>query len=542
MTDRMFGLETEYAFVALDRGGQPLPRAVVTPELIEIASEKLAHFRGCGQAGIFLGNGSRLYIDCGFHPEMSTPEVMNPWDAVRYQLAGDAIVVGIAAELEQRSARVDRAVFLKGNVDYSGTRSTWGGHESYLHRVSPEALPGELMPHLVTRMIHCGAGGFDNTSHGIDFLVSPRVPHLRREISGESTHSRGIFHTRNEPLCGKGYHRLHVLCGENLCSQTSQWLRVGTTALVVALVDAGRTPGKDVALAEPVRAMRQIARDVRCRTRVRLASGERATAIQIQRHYLEQVEACTGAAFMPAWAADVCRLWRETLDGLERGPDRLARTLDWRIKLELYREHARSRGLPWNQIPDWNRVVRQIVAALRSSAKVTGRPPAAAYLLSNPDTVRRELESQAEFLSERGLAPDGFASFLRARQELFELDVRYGEVGDHGLFSRLERSGALAHDVPGVDRIEEAREQPPAAGRAHTRGGVIRENQAEREHFSTDWSRIFDARRNQVLDLSDPFSTEREWRAPPGRPRPDPDDRTAFRQRLAQMRARLSQW
>ena len=118
-------------------------------------------------------------------------------------------------------------------------------------------------------------------SPGVEFILSPRVPHMVREVSNDSTGNRGIFHTKDESLCGKGYHRLHLLCGESLCSETATWLKVGTTALVVALIEAGLRPGDAVALQSPLEAMRSFASDTVCKAIVESASGKDLTAIMI---------------------------------------------------------------------------------------------------------------------------------------------------------------------------------------------------------------------------------------------------------------------
>ena len=114
---------------------------------------------------------------------------------------------------------------------------------------------------LVSRIVFTGAGGFDNRAPGLQFLLSPRVPHLVRVVSNESMHTRGIFHTKDEPLCGGGYRRLHVLCGEALCSEASTWLRVATTALVVCLAEAGVDVSRSVQLTAPLGALRAFAAD-----------------------------------------------------------------------------------------------------------------------------------------------------------------------------------------------------------------------------------------------------------------------------------------
>src|SRR6185436_14148466 len=137
-------------------------------------------------------------------------------------------------------------------------------HESYSHAAQPGALSDEIVPHLVTRIIYTGAGGFNSTSRGLEFTLSPRVSHLANVVSNNSTSDRGIFHTKDESLSKPGFYRLHIICGESLCSETAMWLKVGTTALVVAMAEAGLRPAASVALRWPLLAMQAISRDPTC--------------------------------------------------------------------------------------------------------------------------------------------------------------------------------------------------------------------------------------------------------------------------------------
>ena len=217
MQESMFGVETEYAFTQFARGGEALQRQVGLESMLASVPEKLQCLRDSRGSGFYLSNGSRLYIDVGQHPELSTPECLDPWEAVRYVLAGERILGILAREIERKHPGSKVSVY-RCNVDYV-TRQTWGCHESYLHRTTTAALAEEIIPHLVSRLIYTGSGGFNHHSSGTEFTLSPRVAHLGKNISGESTRDRGIFHTKDEPLCTNGYHRLHVLCGESLCSQ-----------------------------------------------------------------------------------------------------------------------------------------------------------------------------------------------------------------------------------------------------------------------------------------------------------------------------------
>ena len=172
---------------------------------------------------------------------MRPRSVTDPWSVVRYIQAGHQIIADLAQAVESERPPGTEVMCFRCNVDYGGLRTTWGSHESYLHRMSPAALQSQIVPHLVSRIIYTGAGGFNPLSSGLEFTLSPRVAHINRVASADSTSDRGIFHTKNEPLSRDGYNRLHIICGESLCSETAMFLKAGTTALIVAMADAGVT-------------------------------------------------------------------------------------------------------------------------------------------------------------------------------------------------------------------------------------------------------------------------------------------------------------
>ena len=151
-------------------------------------------------------------------------------------------------------------------------------------------LPSEVIPHLVSRVIYTGAGGFDNRSASIEFMLSPRVTHLMQVASGNSTSERGIFHSKDESLSGYDYQRLHILCGDSVCSQTTLWLKMAITALVVAMIEAGLQPCCGIRLRDPLRAMQQFATDTTCTVRAEDVRGRQWTALDIQRQILQRLE------------------------------------------------------------------------------------------------------------------------------------------------------------------------------------------------------------------------------------------------------------
>ncbi len=514
MAERMVGIETEYSYVARDqRGRRRAPEAAVH-DMMKLAMCRLPHLPDGHSGGMFLQNGGRFYVDCGLHPELTTPECANPWDVVRYIQAGERMLTGIADELCQREPSIGEAAFFRCNVDYSGARTTWGCHESYLHRAPPEELRRHIIPHLVSRLVYTGAGGFNSLSSGVQFTLSPRVPHLMKEVSNESTHNRGIFHTKDESLSSPGYHRLHVLCGESVCSEVACFLKVGATALVVAMIEAGVRPGDGVPLRSPLEAMCAFAGDVTVTATAELSDKGRPgmTALDIQRHYLGLAEARVDAAFMPPWAGEVCRQWRAMLDRLERGaPQTVATTLDWAIKRVLYEDHARRRGFDEGSVGHWNHIVCQLRDAL-DKTEYRSKPVTVDLVLRRQSPVADTVQQLTPFLSEQGLSWDGLDPFLKLRNELFEIDTRFGQLGETGIFAQMDRAGALAHHFPGVDNIEHAMTHPPSLGRARLRGECVKRFFTNGNYRCVcDWQGIWDHQSGRALGLSDPWETQERW-------------------------------
>lgn len=517
MAERLFGLETEYALVLLDRQGQRISQAVATDSLLAAARQRLIHLPDLQSGGMFLTNGARFYIDCGHHPEFAGPELANPWDAARYVKAGERILEDLAADIARTHTSVGQALVFRQNVDYSGTGSTWGSHESYLHRADPGLFRQHLIPHLVSRLIYTGAGGFDATYPGIRFVLSPRVPHLTAEVSEQSTSSRGVLHTKNESLSSAGYNRLHLLCSESLFSERAIFLRVGVTALIVAMIEAGLQPGDQVKLAAPLEAMRVFAGDPACERKIMTAHGECLTAAMIQRRYLELAEAHLRDPFMPSWGPDVCREWRQVLDLLESGnPQAVATRLDWAIRFSVFSRFLEAEGYDWQAVQKWNRVAERPARLPARKAAPPPDVPERDMLFSKAEVLDGLLAELAEQARQNRATTDGLRKFQALRSRLFELDTRFGQLGGTGLFSQLDHAGVLHHHFPGVDNFEHAREFPPAIGRANLRGECVRRLgniNASREGCICDWAAIWDQAQNRFLDLSEPFLQQADWKA-----------------------------
>ena len=227
-----------------------------------------------------------------------------------------------------------------------------------------------------------------------------------------------------------------MLCGESLCSETATFLKVGATALVVALADAGLAPGSGVQLADPLAALQSVAGDVTCKKPLH-RRREELTAIAIQRHYLEQAEA--------QWATEFCRVGGGGLPPLARGARRLedapgsvGQTLDWGIKRALYTDHARSLGIGWSHLPFLNQVLDQFVPAL-CAENGRGNALSLETAIATAKRMPRRLAGIQPLLRAHGVRWEDLRTLLNCRGQFFEIDTRFGQLGPKGIFHTLDQ-------------------------------------------------------------------------------------------------------
>lgn len=501
----LMGGETEYAISARDARDRVVAQEILLDSLLEHL-KRHSGYTSQSSRGRFLSNGGLLYLDAGLHIEWATPECTSPFDVVRYLKAGDRIVYDLAMSYKAVSGRVSDIFCSRTNVDYcSGT--LWAAHESYMHHVPPAELPEQLIPFLASRVIF-GAGGWDCSAPGLRFTLSPRAHFITKATDRDSQHIRPLFHTKDETLAGTGSHRLHVACAESLCSETGNVLRFGTTALVLALLEHGLRPASPVTLAAPVHAMQHFAADLEWRASVTGDKTRHVSAVDIQRHYLECVEAHFDDLHLPAWAERVCRMWRAVLDALDEDRDRLGTTLDWAIKRRLFERQLTRRGIAWSSLPRWNAVLDRLKRVWASVAP--GEPFALRFVLESHRHVAAEKTRLTASLSRHGLQWSQLDAIAAARGELFELDAKFGALGDGGIFNAMAMVGALDHQVEGLD-VEGAITEPPQDTRAKIRGAVVRRLSNVRFPYGAEWTTVYDDHRCLVLDLRDPFETEERW-------------------------------
>ncbi|MGD9995781.1 MAG: depupylase/deamidase Dop [Ilumatobacteraceae bacterium] len=300
-----------------------------------------------------LTNGARYYVDHA-HPEVSTPECRDAAEVVVYDRAAEEIVRASMAAARQLLPDGAEILCHKNNSDGKG--NSYGCHENYLlARETPFGrIVNQVTPHFVTRQIVVGAGKVGCELPGVPaeevpFQISQRADFFEEEIGLETTLKRPIVNTRDEPHCdATKYRRLHVILGDANMSEIATYLKVGTTAIVLAMIEDDAM-GDDLMLANPVGAIRQISHDPTLQRTVLLRSGGRATALELQWSLLERARKYERSHGLDSVGdevgADVLRRWESILGGLERDPQSVADSVDWVAKQRLVTGFAERHDL-----------------------------------------------------------------------------------------------------------------------------------------------------------------------------------------------------
>ena len=439
MDRRIFGLETEYGVTcAVDSG-----RGLSADEVARYLFRKVVAWGR--SSNVFLGNGSRLYLDVGSHPEYATAECDDVAQLIAHDRGGERVLEGLVEDAQARlvAEGVPGTIHLfKNNTDSAG--NSYGCHENYLVRRQGDfgRLADVLVPFLITRQVLTGAGKVLPRPQGPVYALSQRADHIWESVSSATTRSRPIINTRDEPHAdAELYRRLHVIVGDSSMSETTTMLKVGATDLVLRLIEAG-VPMRDLGLENPMRAIREISHDISGAAPVNLSSGRTATALDIQEEYLERVVRHVDAALERTPVIDrTLDLWARGLAAVRSGDlTPVERELDWVIKLRLIERYRAKHGIS----------------------------------LDDPRVTR--------------------------------LDLAYHDISrTEGLYNLLADRGMVDRVVSDID-VFEATAVPPQTTRAKLRGDFVRRAQAARRDYTVDWVhlKLNDQAQRTVL-CKDPF-------------------------------------
>ncbi|MGV8964846.1 MAG: Pup--protein ligase [Cellulomonas sp.] len=439
MERRIFGLETEYGVTCAADDGRGLSADEVARYLFR---KVVAWGRS---SNVFLRNGSRLYLDVGSHPEYATAECDDVRQLVAHDRGGERILEGLVADAQQRLVHEGlpgRIHLFKNNTDSAG--NSYGCHENYLVRRQGDFthLSDVLVPFFISRQVLTGAGKVLPTPRGATYCLSQRADHIWEAVSSATTRSRPIINTRDEPHAdAEHYRRLHVIVGDSSMSETTTMLKVGATDLMLRMIEAG-VPLRDMALENPIRAIREISHDMTGKHVVQLANGRTATAIEMQEEYLARAKDFLTANLDPTPAIkQVVDLWERGLGALRTGDLSLVdRELDWVIKWRIISRYQEKHGLE----------------------------------LADPRIAR--------------------------------LDLAYHDISrTEGLYNLLAARGMVERVTTDLE-VFEATAVPPQTTRAKLRGDFVRRAQEARRDYTVDWVhlKLNDQAQRTVL-CKDPF-------------------------------------
>ncbi|HQF93903.1 MAG TPA: Pup--protein ligase [Microthrixaceae bacterium] len=443
MDRRIFGLESEYGVTCTLKGQRRL-----SPD--EVARYLFRRVVSWGRSSnVFLGNGARLYLDVGSHPEYATPECDSLFDLVAHDKAGERILEQLVESAEERldeeGVRGDIYLF-RNNTDSAG--NSYGCHENYLTgRADDMARYGEvLIPFLVSRQIYAGAGKILQTARGAMYCMSQRGEHIWEGVSSATTRSRPIINTRDEPHAdAERYRRLHVIVGDTNMGEYPTFLKVGAASIILRMLEDPGVVLRDMTLENPIRAIREISHDLTCRHRVRLANGREASAIEIQSEYLNRALRYAQTHDFSPQEKQALSMWEHVMSKLETDPFSLDREVDWVTKHNLI-EHYRER----HQLP-----------------------------LSSPE-----------------------ASLV---------DLQYHDISRRrSVFYKLQKRGLVERMVTDRD-IADAMEIAPQTTRARLRGEFIKKAKERKRDYTVDWVhlKLNDQAQRTVL-CKDPFKSHDE--------------------------------
>lgn len=322
----------------------PGVQAVARPSAQEAALPK--------PSACVLTNGARLYVDHA-NPEYSSPETLGPKQGALYDAAGDLIA---CRAMELAAASGNQIELFKNNVDGKG--AAYGSHENYLLRRDLEffGLAQNLIPFLVTRPIICGAGrvGIGQRSEKSGFQISQRADYVENDIGLETTFNRPIVNTRDEPHADASrWRRLHVIGGDANRYQYSTYLRLGSTAALLWLLEKPDCPQvkqlEELRItSDPVEETWAVSHDLSLTHRIETVSGP-LSALQIQNAIRVAIaEALEERGGADQASAELLKDWQQVLDSLATDRQLAARRVEWVGKYQLLARMRQRLGCDWN--------------------------------------------------------------------------------------------------------------------------------------------------------------------------------------------------
>ncbi len=531
MNKRICSLETEYALVSNLLTKEVLSREQLA-DLVEEAILDNHLWVPCNsfgrrpqarqigdnlikiREGQFIANGSRVYYDVG-HFEWANPETLDPRSALLYDKAAErnlAEAVALANEQLQKTYPDSWVMLVKNNIDYHGEAS-YGCHENYsLRRYDDQGqdvftrLVDDLAPFLVTRQIFCGSGRIGtrlvHPDDPVAFQLSQRADFIEVLQSAKTREERSLLNLRDEPLADQQkWRRLHLILGDSNMAEFATFLKIGTTSLILDLVEANLLRGR-WALRDPIGALHRVSREGQG-TALPLQQGGQATALEIQRGYRQLAQQMVSSLPVTHFAHQIVGDWGQTLDDLARGGTWLHQRFDWAIKLHHFFDGVlQAANTDWEELGYWNYVVEQ-----------TNKVPLPADAEADiPGHLRRylpqaDVQQLEHYVEKNRLDWRFYVTHRRLLNKLREIDFRYHDINPkHSLYALLTGQNGKVERIITPQEIVAAQRNPPENTRAWQRGQIITLSLDRNVKLEMDWDKVSLVRSNRMLAMPDPFA------------------------------------
>ena len=301
------------------------------------------------KSDLVLSNGARFYNDHA-HPEYSTPECTSLRQIVAQDKAGERILAECARRRNQKLPSGFEVRLYKNNTDFAG--HSYGCHDNYLMRrdIAWDRIVAGMLPFLITRQIFAGAGkmGIEAESAQDEpgvYQISQRADFFSVVVSIDTMNRRPLINTRDEPhVDASRYRRFHVILGDSNMSEWATAMKVGTTSLILDLIEHGEAPQLDIA--QPVDANKSISRDQTYDWIIELKDGRKISAIDVQRIYLRAASKLNNDSSEDRpW---ILREWENVLNDLERDVMSTRDRIDWTAKKFLLDALQDGERLSWS--------------------------------------------------------------------------------------------------------------------------------------------------------------------------------------------------
>ncbi len=319
----------------------------------EAQANGVIHHRppGLFRVNQMLRNGGRYYVDVGDHLEYATPEDATFMGTVTNEIAGEHNVYSSLAAAKKAGNFHD---FKLNKRVVDDETNTWGYHVSFCcsaekMQINKKHL-GVIGLHLATQNVYAGAGAVHRKKNGtVRFTLAQKVLNLNVDYADSShRHSQPLVSTRDEPLAHESdWIRVHLTSMDANMSPWASWMRLGTTSLVLRLVEAGYY-GEDLMPQMPMsRLAQQVAADLTLQRMVTLTDGRTIRPLDMQTELFSRAQKLSKEINLPKEEQEALGEWEDALTDLKTDPLLLIDRADWVAKKAALERYIGKHELNW---------------------------------------------------------------------------------------------------------------------------------------------------------------------------------------------------